>query len=169
MQPMQLCILSGRRFEITFENAQWRKVKEMQVILLLTIPLLGQLIAASRADVLRTHLTTHSGEKSEKCNQCDYASFQAGDLRIHLKMHTGEKSNKCNQCDYASSRASDSRTHLKTHSGEKSNKCNQCDYASSEASNLRTHFSHMMRKVILEVVEKQVILEYDEKSHSRSC
>ena len=69
-------------------------------------------------------------------------------------MHNGEKSNKCNQCDYASSRASDSRTHLKTHSGEKSNKCNQCDYASSEASNLRTHFSHMMRKVILEVVEK---------------
>jgi len=32
MQPMQLFILSGRRFEITFENAQWRKVKEMQAM-----------------------------------------------------------------------------------------------------------------------------------------
>ena len=48
------------------------------------------------------------------------------------------KSNKCNQCDYASSRASHLRTHLKMHSGEKSNKCNQCDYASSYASALRT-------------------------------
>ena len=44
----------------------------------------------------------HSGEKSNKCNQCDYASSRAGDLRRHLKTHTGEKSNKCNQCDYAS-------------------------------------------------------------------
>ena len=37
-------------------------------------------------------------------------------------MHSGEKSNKCNQCDYASSYASNLRAHLKTHSGEKSNK-----------------------------------------------
>ena len=27
MQPMQFCILSGRQFEDTFENTQWRKVK----------------------------------------------------------------------------------------------------------------------------------------------
>ena len=26
---------------------------------------------------LRRHLKTHSGEKSYKCNQCDYASSQA--------------------------------------------------------------------------------------------
>jgi len=30
MQPMWLCILSGRQFEETFENVQWRKVKRMQ-------------------------------------------------------------------------------------------------------------------------------------------
>ena len=30
MQPMWLCILSGRPFEETFENAQWRKAKQMQ-------------------------------------------------------------------------------------------------------------------------------------------
>ena len=29
MQSMWLCILSGRRFEETFENAQWRKIKQM--------------------------------------------------------------------------------------------------------------------------------------------
>ena len=43
---------------------------------------------------------THSGEKPNKCNQCDYASYRAGDLRTHLKTHSGEKSNKCSQCDF---------------------------------------------------------------------
>ena len=32
MQPMWLCILSGRRSEETFENTQWRKVKQMQPV-----------------------------------------------------------------------------------------------------------------------------------------
>ena len=57
-------------------------------------------------------------KKSHECNQCDFASSQAGNLRTHLKIHSGEKSNRCNQCDYASSYASHLRTHLKTHSGE---------------------------------------------------
>ena len=33
----------------------------------------------------------------------DYASSRAGNLRKHLKTHSGEKLNKCNKCDYASS------------------------------------------------------------------
>ena len=48
----------------------------------------------------------HSGEKSNKCNQCDYVYFRASDLKKHLKMHSGEKSNKCNQCNYTSSQVS---------------------------------------------------------------
>ena len=58
------------------------------------------------------------------------ACSQAGHLRKHLKMHSGEKSNKCNQCDFASSHAGHLGTHLKMHSGEKPNKCSQCNYAS---------------------------------------
>ena len=37
------------------------------------------------------HLKAHSGEKSNKYNQCDYASSLASDLRIHLKVHSGKK------------------------------------------------------------------------------
>ena len=62
---------------------------------------------------------TDNAIKSNKCNQCDYASSQAGNLRSHLKTHSGEKSNKCNQCNYASSEAGALRRHLITHSEEK--------------------------------------------------
>ena len=95
---------------------------------------------------LATPSTSHSGEKSNKCNQCDFVSSYASTLRTHLKIHRGEKSRKCSQCDFASSYASVLRTHLKTHSGEKSNKCNQCDYASSETSNLRRHLKTTVEK-----------------------
>ena len=40
-------------------------------------------------------------EKSQtNVNQSDYASSQAGNLKRHLKIHSGEKPNKCNQCNY---------------------------------------------------------------------
>ena len=62
---------------------------------------------------------TNNVVRSNKCNQCDYASSYASNLRMHLKTHSGEKSNKCNQWDFASAHARSLRLHLKTHSGEK--------------------------------------------------
>ena len=63
----------------------------------------------------------HTGEKSNKCSLCDYASYDASNLRTHMKKHTGEKSNKCNQ-----------------HTGEKSN---------SQAGNLKTHIKRHNRNL----------------------
>ena len=83
--------------------------------------------------------TTGNVIKSNKCNQCDYASSQAVDLRTHLKTHSGEKPNKCSQCNFASIETGTLMRHFKTHSGEKSKKCNQCAYESSFASALRAH------------------------------
>ena len=59
------------------------------------------------------HLKAHSGERSNKCNQCDFVFIQAGNLRPHLKAHSGEKPNKCNQCDFTPIKADDLRNHLK--------------------------------------------------------
>ena len=95
--------------------------------------------ASSQAGDLKKHWKTHSGEKSNKCNQCSFASSYASALRTHLRTHSGEKSNKCNQCDFASSKTGNLKRHLKIHSGVKSNKCNQCDFASSQAGNLKRH------------------------------
>ena len=68
--------------------------------------------------------TTDNVIKSNKCNQCDYASSRGSTLGQHLKTHNGERSKKCNQCDFASIQAGDLKRHLLTHSGEKPNKCN---------------------------------------------
>ena len=76
---------------------------------------------------LKRHLKTQSGEKSNKCNKCVYASSYKSHLRQHMKTHRGEKKN---ECDYESSYKSHLMQHMKTHSGEKSNNCNKCDYAS---------------------------------------
>ena len=118
----------------TFQNRQRRRAKEVQPMWLYNVE-----STSSQAGELRKRLKTHSGEKTNKCNQCDFASSHVWSLKAHLKTHSGEKPNKCNRCEYASSFAGNLRQHLKTHSGEKSNKCNQCDYSSSQASNLRRH------------------------------
>ena len=61
-------------------------------------------LVSSNESNLRTHLKAHSGEKLNKCNQCDYACSDPSGLRIHLKIHSGEKSKECNQCDFGEKR-----------------------------------------------------------------
>ena len=100
---------------------------------------------------------TDNAIKSHKCNQCDYASSNAGHLRTHLKAHNGEKSKKCNQCDYASSQAGNLKAHLKTHSGERSYKCNQCDYASSNTSHLIKQIKTIFPKNINQRISKTTV------------
>ena len=102
MYTQWVYILMGRQFDKTFENSQWRKVKQMQSMWLNI--LMGRQFEEiyeksqwSKVEHLREHLKTHSEEKSNKWNQGDYASSQARTLREHLKTHSGEKSNKCNQ------------------------------------------------------------------------
>ena len=35
--------------------------------------------------------TNNVGERSNKCNRCEYASSVKGNFKIHLKTHTGER------------------------------------------------------------------------------
>ena len=83
MQPLQICTVSNRKLEDAYENAQWGKAKLMQPM---------RLYVYSDPSTLRTHLKRYSGNKSNKCNQCNFASTWPANLRVHLKSHSGEKS-----------------------------------------------------------------------------
>ena len=61
--------------------------------------------------MLRKH--PNSTPAKYECEYCGHTSVRRSELNNHLKMHTGEKSNKCNQCDYASSQAGHLRTHMR--------------------------------------------------------
>ena len=87
MQPVWLCILSGNPFDDSFENTQWRKVEQMQPVWLCIFP--------NRR--FEDSFENKQWEVSNKSSQCDYASSQTGSFWTHLKTHSGEKSNKCNQ------------------------------------------------------------------------
>ena len=80
---------SPSRFDETFENTLRRKVKQMQLM---------QLCILSDKNSKYTFENTH-WKKSRKYNQCNYKSLPADVLMKHLKTLSGEKSNKCYQCD----------------------------------------------------------------------
>ena len=56
--------------------------------------------------------TYNVGEKSSKC-------FDRNSLRKHLKTCSGQKLNKCTQCDYTMSHTGNLRIQLKTHNEKK--------------------------------------------------
>ena len=66
-----------------FENTQGQKMSQIQ----------SAWLYIWSANVFRAHLKIHSGEKLNKCNQCDSESSQEGNLWTHLKMHSEVKSN----------------------------------------------------------------------------
>ena len=49
-----------------------------------------------------------------RCEYCSYTSSYKGNLQQHLKIHLGEKSYKCNQCDYAAFRNEHLKRHLRS-------------------------------------------------------
>ena len=60
--------------------------------------ILGDIYSNKTSDSTNEEEDTNR-KKPHKCNQCNYSSTQAACLRRHFKTHTGEKLNKCNQCE----------------------------------------------------------------------
>ena len=146
MQPMWLCILSSRPFEDAFENAHWRKVKQMQLVWLCIYSgrpfedtfentqwrkakqmLPTWFCIFSSRPFEATFENAQWREKSNKCNQYNFASSRAGNLMRHLKMHSREKSiNATNATRHFSKQAIWADIWKCT---VKSNKCNQCHFS----------------------------------------
>ena len=101
---------SSTRWDIIFYQCVWYGLPDRTDLSPITIWLVKSIewkltivtMNISPFDHLKNNLTQQSGEKSNKCYQCDYASSDASTLRTHLKKHRGKRPNKCN---HASSEA----------------------------------------------------------------
>ena len=83
---MRLYIYSCSHFEETFENAQWRKIKQMQPMRLCLFS--GRQFEDTFENAQNPKKTIDNVIKSIKCNQCVFASSQVGDLRRYLMTHS---------------------------------------------------------------------------------
>ena len=81
-------------FKCLLKSPSWENASHIGCICLTFSIVIFQM--SPQIAFMRTHLKTHSGEKSNKSNQYSYASSQERNLKTHLKTHSGEKSNKCN-------------------------------------------------------------------------
>ena len=126
--------------ESLFENPHWRKIPQMQPTMWLD---------ASVICLGKGHFKIHSGEKFNKCKQCNFVSVQARSLKRHTRTHTGERSYNCTTCDFSSVRESTLRTHIRTHTGERPYKCNQCDFPFSLSTDVEGGLTHVKKIQIL--------------------
>ena len=113
MQPMWLCICSGRRLrrhlkthsgkKFTHSGEKSFKCNQWDYEFLLAGSVRRHLKTHSWAQLAHHHLFIHSGEKTHHFGS---SLSQAGDLKKHLLIHTGEKPFKCAKCRFSSAESS---------------------------------------------------------------
>lgn len=94
----------------------------------------------SRKSLLTTHTRTHTGAKSSRRTDCDFASASTPGLSGHQsRAHTGARPYVCDMCKKRFHYAKDLRVHTRIHTDEKPFKCDICDKRFRQAQHLKTH------------------------------
>ncbi|XP_059904805.1 zinc finger protein 239 [Gadus macrocephalus] len=92
-----------------------------------------------RADLLKSHRHTHTGERPYGCTLCTKTYAHPSQLRIHKRVHTGERPYSCAYCGKRFNEHNQLKVHLRTHTGERPYGCGACGKTFSNAGNLRIH------------------------------
>ena len=123
-----------------FENTQWRKLEQMQ----------SMWVCLNNKSQFESTFEEekNGGKKSNKCKQCENASWHAYNLRVHLKTHNREKCINANNVilHYLIQVRWGGIKKRTVASGEKTNKCNECKYATYQTGNLMTHIKGTVGK-----------------------
>ena len=73
----------------------------------------------SRAEYLRRHKITHTGEKRYTCAKCDMRFANRSYLKKHELIHTGEMPFECSTCNKRFRQAGTLKIHVRRHTCEK--------------------------------------------------
>ncbi|PNF32602.1 hypothetical protein B7P43_G18095 [Cryptotermes secundus] len=73
----------------------------------------------ANADILRMHVTTHTGNRLHRCVLCSKTFVDEYQFTQHLHLHCEEKTHVCRLCNKCFSNINDFRTHTRIHKQER--------------------------------------------------
>ncbi|KAL3275959.1 hypothetical protein HHI36_020692 [Cryptolaemus montrouzieri] len=83
-----------------------------------------------------------AGEKSYRCDLCEYAAYHKRNLELHIyKIHLETKIFSCEQCDYKTNYTNHLRNHINSSHLQIKHQCHLCSYSSKWKTTLKSHIS----------------------------
>ena len=100
---------------------------------------------------MKSHMMTHTGEKTHSCSQCEKQFLLSQSLKAHIKAnHTMEiQRQKCDQCNKWLTNAQCLRKHQQIHSVRVLHKCACCQMSFREVKTLRNHTKRHTQDTLL--------------------